>query len=324
MRIRTLSAIAVCLLLSLTAWGKTSRIKNVGEYPNFLALSPDGRIAYVTSFGTSEVLAVDLAQKAVTKSAVVGTSPLGISVTSDGKLAVIACKDSGTVSFLNLDTFRVEADINTSGAPNAVAIDPKGYRAFVTNFGRSKEGNLHIVDIRQRSVEANVTMGMAPIAVAVSPVTDLVYVVNGGSNEVWVVNPEKKAVTTKITVGEAPDGIAITPDGNRIFVSNSRSNDVSVIDTQLGKVVVTIPVGKRPFGITVSPDGKRVFVVNTESRTVSILPADLTSLQAQSFNVEKGPVDIEVAPDNRTVLVVNEQSHSLTVADMPQTAGGKQ
>jgi DNA-binding beta-propeller fold protein YncE len=72
----------------------------------------------------------------------------------------------------------------------------------------------------------------------------------------------------------------------------------------------------------VSPDGKRVFVVNTESRNVSILPADLSSLQAQSFNVEKGPVDIEVAPDNRTVVVVNEQSHSITVADMPQQAVG--
>src|SRR5262245_10626240 len=153
MRMLTPCALILSFLLSFTAWGKTSRIKNIGEYPNFLALSPDGRTAYVTSYGTSEVLAVDIAQKTVTKSVVVGTAPLGIAVSSDGKLAIIACKDSGTVSFLNLDTFRVEADINTSVAPNAVAITPKGYRAFVTNSGRTKEGSLHIVELRQGTVE---------------------------------------------------------------------------------------------------------------------------------------------------------------------------
>jgi sugar lactone lactonase YvrE len=53
---------ALLLAVSLSAQsGKVYRIRKVGEYPNFMALSPDGRTAYVTSFGTGELLVVDLA-----------------------------------------------------------------------------------------------------------------------------------------------------------------------------------------------------------------------------------------------------------------------
>jgi YVTN family beta-propeller protein len=145
----------------------------------------------------------------------------------------------------------------------------------------------------------------------------LVYVVNGGSNEVWIVNPERQTVVSKLGVGEAPIGIAITPDGSRIFVSNSRSSDLTVIDARSGSVLVSIPVGKAPFGVAVSPDGKRVFVVNTGAKSVSVLPVDLSSLQTNVIQVDKGCIDIKVLPDNYTVVVTSEQTDSLLIARAP-------
>jgi YVTN family beta-propeller protein len=159
-------------------------------------------------------------------------------------------------------------------------------------------------------------MGVSPFSIAVSPLTEYVFVVMGGNNEVWVVDPERKAVINKIAVGEAPDGIAITPDGRRVFVANSLSGDLSVIDTQVMKVLITVPIGKMPFGVAVSNDGKRVFVVSNTSRNVSILPADLSSLDPETFEVDRGPTDIKIAPDNRTAYVVNELSDSIVIAEL--------
>jgi YVTN family beta-propeller protein len=213
----------------------------------------------------------------------------------------------------------VAADIKVGGKPNSVAMSPRGYRAYVANYGRTREGQLHIIDVRERNVVATIKMGVTPFGLVVSPTTELVYVVVGGDNQVWVVDPDRQVVVKKIDVGEAPDGIAITPDGKRVFVANSQSNDLSVIDTQLGSVLVTIPVGKSPFGIAVSPDGKRVLVVNNSPRigTVSILPADLSSLEAENFEVDRGPTDVKVGPDSRTAYVVNELSNSIVVAELP-------
>ena len=294
---------------------KTYRIKKVGKSPNFIALNADGTKMYATSYGSDELLSIDLEKKMVTKSILVGTSPLGFAISYQEKTALVACKDSGTVAIVDLPSFRVVADIKVGGLPNFVALSRRGYRAYVTNYGRSREGQFHIIDVRERSILATIKMGVSPFGIAVSPTTELVYVVVGGNNEVWVVDPDKREVIHKIPVGEAPDGIAITPDGKRIFVANSRSNDLSVIDAQLMRVMVTVPVGKMPFGVAVSPDGKRLFVVNAGSRNVSIFPADLSSLDAETFEVDKGPTDIKVGSDNRTVYVINELSNTLVVAE---------
>jgi YVTN family beta-propeller protein len=308
------------LLLLLPAFSQTEqtyRIKKVGKSPNFLALSADGKRLYATSFGTDEFLEIDLSKRMIERRVSVGGSPLSFALAEKDGVALVACKDAGIVAVVSLDNFQVVGDVNVGGYPNSVTISPLGYRAYVTDYGRSREGSLHIIDIRNRRKTATIKMGASPFASTVSPVTELIYVVMGGDNEVWVVDPERQAIVKKIAVGEAPDGIAITPDGSRVFVANSRSNDLSVIDTQMMRILVTIPVGKMPFGVDVSPDGKRIFVVNSASRNVSVIPADLSSLEGVTFPVDKGPTDIAVGRDNRTVYVVNELSNSIVVSDVP-------
>jgi YVTN family beta-propeller protein len=296
---------------------KTYRIRKIGKSPNFIALDHSRRKIYVTSWGTSEFLAVDLNQKIVTQSVNVGAAPLGFAIADHDKTALVACKDAGTIAFVDLQTFRVTDELRVGGSPNFVAVSPMGYRAYATNYGRTREGQVHIIDVRERSVLATIKVGAAPFGVVISPTTEMVYVLVGGNNEVWVIDPDRQTVVQKIAVGEAPDGIAITPDGKRIFVANSQSNDLSVIDTQLMRVLITIPIGKKPFGVAVSPDGKRVFVVNSGSRNVSIVPADLSSLDFDTFEVERNPTDIKVGQDNRTVYVVNEMSNSIVVTEIP-------
>ena len=296
---------------------KSYRIRKVGKSPNFITLNSEARKLYATSYNSDELLGIDLDKKVVTQSVVVGEHPMGFAITDQGKTALVACKDSGTVAIVDLETFRVIDEIKVGGFPNFVAMSPLGYRAYVTNYGRSREGQLHIIDTRERTISATLKIGSSPFGMAVSPVTELVYVVVGGNNEVWVVDPDRQAVIQKIPVGEAPDGIAITPDGKRVFVANSRTHDLSVIDTQLMKVLVTIPIGKSPFGVAASPDGKRVFVVNSDSRNVSIVPADLSSLDFETFDVEKGSTDIKVGTDNRTIYVVNELTNSVLVTEVP-------
>jgi YVTN family beta-propeller protein len=296
--------------------GPAYRIGKLGKAPNFIALNPNGML-YATAYNSDEFLGVDLNRKVVTQRVAVGEHPMGFAIGDHGKTALIACRDAGTIEIVDLEQFRIVDEIKVGGLPNAVAISPLGYRAYVTNYGRSRDGQFHIIDIRERKVSATLKMGASPFGMAVSPVTELVYVIVGAENEIWVVDPDRQAVINKIPVGEAPDGIAITPDGKRVFVANSRTNDLSVIDTQLVKVLVTIPIGKAPFGVAVSPDGKRVFVVNSGARSVSIVPSDLSSLDFKTFEVEKGSTDVKVGKDNHTVYVVNELTNSVYVTYVP-------
>jgi len=54
-QLRCILLVVVPMLLLLPAFGetiKTSRIRKIGKSPNFIALSPDGKKMYATSYGT--------------------------------------------------------------------------------------------------------------------------------------------------------------------------------------------------------------------------------------------------------------------------------
>jgi len=292
------------------------RINRVGKAPNFIVLSQDSSKAYVTSFADGRFLEVNLQRGVVTKSVLIGGSPLGFAVTGEGKLAFIACRDVGLTTVVDLDTFKIIADINTGAKPNSVAVDPRGYFAYVVDSGRTSVGTLHILDIRERNVVGTVRLGSSPFGVAVSPVSEQIFVLIGGTNEVWVIDPASRMVVEKIPVGDGPDGIAVSPDGKRLFVANSRSGDLTVIDIETLRVQITIPVGKMPFGVTVSPDGKQVLVVNTESRTLTALPADLSNLVGESFSIDKGSTDVKVSQDGKTAYVLSESENTILAVDL--------
>jgi len=104
-----------CFLLPAHCCGfacirKDRHIKKVGISPNFLALSLDGNMAYVSSYETGELLEVDLKQHAVTRAVEVGSAPLGVALADGGKSVYVACRETGTVAVVNIRTFKVDSE----------------------------------------------------------------------------------------------------------------------------------------------------------------------------------------------------------------------
>ncbi|MFE4847460.1 YncE family protein, partial [Streptomyces sp. NPDC056690] len=78
--------------------------------------------------------------------------------------------------------------------------------------------------------------------------SDRLYVVNGGSGTVSVIDTRTNAfVGSPIHVGKGPVGVAVDSVRGRAYVANSGSGTVSVIDTRTKSVVGSpIHVGKGP------------------------------------------------------------------------------
>lgn len=82
--------------------------------------------------------------------------------------------------------------------------------------------------------------------ITVNPVTGYVYVTNGGSDTVSVLqddaNPLNIHWVQTIDVGEVPQGVAVDVKTNTIYVGNAGSRTLSVIDGGTHTVVKTIPL----------------------------------------------------------------------------------
>jgi YVTN family beta-propeller protein len=98
-----------------------------------VALSPDGRLAYVTQQGLNTVTTLDVATGAIRGLTAVGDHPTHIVVTRDGKYAFVTNANDDSISILDLtgpvplqtrqlSTHLFAGEANGS-TPNAVALD---------------------------------------------------------------------------------------------------------------------------------------------------------------------------------------------------------
>jgi YVTN family beta-propeller protein len=92
-----------------------------------------------------------------------------------------------------------------------------------------------------------------PVGVVVSPDGKRVYVANGATGTVAIVDAFSFKQVGSIKVGTRPWGIAISRDGRFLYTANGLSNNVSVVDLRVKRTVAAIAVGTRPWGVTVLP-----------------------------------------------------------------------
>src|SRR5262249_29968307 len=85
-----------------------------------------------------------------------------------------------------------------------------------------------------------------------------VYIANGDSNNVSVIDTATNTVIATIPVGGDAFGVAVTPDSSKVYIGNLIGN-VSVIAMATNTVIATIPI-RNPVGMAVTPDGSRLYV----------------------------------------------------------------
>ncbi len=141
----------------------------VGTTPIPIAITPDGKRAYVANYEENSVSVIDTETNAVIGSPIkVGIEPWGIAITPDGKDAYVANEQEESVSVIDTETNQVVgAPITVGSEPYVVTITPDGKTAYVANFGTD---TVSVIDTQTNEVEGSpITVGDAPAAIAIPP-----------------------------------------------------------------------------------------------------------------------------------------------------------
>ena len=147
---------------------------------------------------------------------------------------------------------------------------------------------------------------------------EYVYVTNGGSDTVSVLDVVNVRVDRELPVGHDPVAVAASPTRNEIYVVNSgaapANGSLSVIDAEHNAVVATIPLHRQPLSIDLKADGTIAYVANSGSNSVSVV--DLTA-RREIAQIAAGdqPVAVRLAPDGKTLVVANQSGNSVTIID---------
>jgi outer membrane autotransporter protein len=285
----------------------TDTVSTLNLTPSFgpfgIAVTPDGRFAYITNGGFSlpgsnTISVLDVATNSLVKTitpAAVQFTPAGVAVTPDARFAYVASRVGGKVSVINTTSNTVTDTITGLGTGlEGVAITPNGKFAYVTRAA----GTVTVINTATNSVEGNpIPVGAFPFGVAFTPNGAFAYVGNGEGNTVSVINTATKAVgTINLEPILGPTGepldVAVTPDGKFVYVV-SATPVVAVIATATNKVVgsIDLPVGSVSAGISITPNGEFVFVEDFRSHNVSEIDVATNTL-VKTFNVGINPLSL--------------------------------
>src|SRR3984957_5263797 len=262
----------------------------VGNVPHSVVISPDGTSAYVSNEAGRIAKATDF-QGYSNGTPVVVDNPTGATST-------------GTVSVVNLSTFKVTRSIETGLHPTGMAL--WGTYLLVANaYGDS----ITVIDTTTNTVALTIKLelpikvpgnlvGAGPNSIAVDAVNAIAYVALYNANAIAVVNLSTDQVQGLIPVGYAPSSVVLDAADGELLVANDKG------------------IGSTGFGVLPPPTNTAENSYAKEFNAV-----DLNTHQ------DLGTVSIVPIPSSSTLAVMTSQvydnNHWDLVENITSASGGK-
>lgn len=193
------------------------------EVSHMVAVSRDGRRAYVTSIGSGTTSAVDLAVGRKLGDIATGAGSEALALAPDGRELWVGARADGHLVIVDTERLAVTARLPLSGIPIRIAMTPDGNTVLVTCAGA---GELVAFDVEGRGERARrkVDVPLAPGA--------------------------EQRPFARIAPGSAlPVGLLVSADGRSAYVAATMGDRVVQYDATTLAPLRDIAVGGEPDGL---------------------------------------------------------------------------
>jgi YVTN family beta-propeller protein len=269
----------------------------VGKSPDAIAVTSDGKKAYVLDGGLESFISViDTQSKKVT-----ATIPIDIritytlAITPDEKYVYVT--GHGTVSIIDIKKEEVIKRLYMGDFNYAVTMAPDGKQAYV-----SSQGKVSVIDIATQEVLKTISPGYDFLPKDIDFTLDGKRAYVAVEQGILVIDTKKEEIINTITVKGNffnPYEVVISPNGNRIYLagtsSGSTPDQILVIDTKTDAIIKAIYAKSAPLGMAITSDGKELYITHCDHDDVSVMDTQ-TDRVRHSISVGKYPRQVVIAP----------------------------
>ena len=302
-----------------------------------VAITPDGKTAYVLNGGAFTVTPVSTATNTVGRPIHLPRSsfePSFIAITPDGKTAYVACQHA--VVPISTATNTAGKPIPVGFSPTAIAITPDGKTAYVVgtpNNGFGLRGTVTPIDTATDKAGKPIRVGPGAFQIAITPDGKTAYAYGGSA--VTPIRTATNTAGTPISLHGNFDGgdIAITPDGKTLYVRTINPDTVVPISTATNTASAPIKVHLSAGGLpdmpavtaiqfVITPDGKTLYLATGGDSVVAISTATntATTIRFRSGCRVQPRTGIAITPDSKTAYVTC-QNEIIPISTATNTPG---
>ena len=196
-------------------------------YLGDLALSADGRRAFVASNTASLVFEVDLKTMELQRSFVTGNFPYDLVADPMGSRLYVSNLAGSTLLVIDLESDEPLAEVPTPKAPEGMVLSAGGEQLFVPC---ADHDSVLLLDTETLQPLAEIDLSHHPEGLLAS----------------------------------SPNDVDLSVDGGTLFVVLADLNQVDLVDTASGELLGSLPTGWYPVALRAIPDGRRLVVLSTK------------------------------------------------------------
>jgi YVTN family beta-propeller protein len=214
------------LLLIDVSKGEILQTMDAGEkIAHMVAVSPDGKHAYVSSIRTGNVSVFNLETGEMVHRMHSGKGAEGIAVSPNGKELWVTNRGENTLSVFDTDSYKKIKTIECGDFPIRSKFSPNGKYFVVSN---AQSGEIAVFDAEKKELLKKIKL-QPPVPEDKDP-------------ERYFAEFEGTSV---------PIGLVV-PDDKTVYVANTRSDVVTVFNLEEMKIEKHLEAGKQPDGINFS------------------------------------------------------------------------
>ncbi|WP_370264192.1 cytochrome D1 domain-containing protein [Limnobacter sp.] len=267
----------------------------------------------------------------------VGEGGRGVGLSEDGKLLVVAVKETKDLAIIDTATREVVRRVPVGINPEFVRV--LGNRAFVAYEPASKGGpppkpgsaeakaiekereegdelpaQVAIIDLATGEKVKEITAGFETEGIEFSGNGEHIIVTNEADENVSVhsiqTGEKIKQIDTR-EYGIRPRGIKRSPDGERFVVTLEYGNKLLILDKDYN-VIREAPTGEVPYGVTYTRDGSEIVVALARGKMIQVFDAQTLMLKRE-MPVGERCWHFSFTPDDTQLIVACGRSNNVLV-----------
>jgi len=284
-------------IVDVTAGRQLAAVAEDGKTGHEVAVSPDGRRAFVPIYGSSGVgqpgsdgqliRVIDVPSRAI-----IGTIDFGKGVRPHkpvfgprNGLLYVTTELEQAVAIIDPETLAIVGSIPT-GHPEShmLAISSDGRRGYTANV---RSGTVSVLDLDARTLIATIPVATVVQRISLSTDDRWAFTADYTKARLAVIDTSTNAVSTSIPLPGIGFGTTPTPDGKWLLVTLPALRMVGLVNLSTMRIERTLDVPRAPQEILVRPDGTVAYVSCDVSKQIAAI--DLKAWRIEKL-IDVGPV----------------------------------
>jgi YVTN family beta-propeller protein len=194
--------------------------------------------------------------------------------TADEKTMFVSMPRAGQIAIVDLDTFKVEKNIDAGEMPMRIVLQPDEKYLWVGNdTSTGGSGGVTVIETESGETVRTIVTGKGHHEIAFSADSHTAFVSNRESGTMSVIDIASLEKVSDIEIGQTPISLAYSPLSKSIYVADGQTGEVVVVAAEAREVLTRISTSPGLGPMQFSEDGRWGFLVNPQSNMVYVIDA---------------------------------------------------